>query len=98
MSERAHEEKTVHTIPLKRVYFGRRANRADRAVRLIKKYVARHFKEVEKIIIDPLVNAYIWSRGRVKPPRRVTVEVRVDKENKIAKVLLIRRVKPQSQG
>lgn len=98
MSERAQVEKTVHTIPLKRVYFGRRANRADRAVRLIKRYIARHFKEVEKIVVDPLINAYIWSRGREKPPRRVTVEVRIDKENKVAKVLLLKRAKPKSTG
>ncbi|MEM4596882.1 MAG: 50S ribosomal protein L31e, partial [Desulfurococcaceae archaeon] len=83
-------EKSVHVIPLKRVYFGRRFNRADRAVRLIKKYVARHFKDAEKIVIDPAVNQYVWSRGREKPPRRITVEIRFDKENKVAEVLLVR--------
>jgi large subunit ribosomal protein L31e len=77
-------------IPLKRVYFGRRFNRADRAVRLIKKYVARHFKDAEKIVIDPAVNQYVWSRGREKPPRRITVEIMFDKENKVAEVLLVR--------
>ncbi|MEM1878680.1 MAG: 50S ribosomal protein L31e, partial [Desulfurococcaceae archaeon] len=83
-------EKSVHVIPLKRVYFGRRFNRADRAVRLIKKYVARHFKDAEKIVIDPAVNQYVWSRGREKPPRRITVEIMFDKENKVAEVLLVR--------
>jgi len=82
--------KSIHVIPLRRVYFGRRANRADRAVRLVRRYVARHFKEAEKIIIDPEVNAYIWSRSRKKPPRRVVVEIRFDKENKVAHVLLVR--------
>ncbi|MEM1878768.1 MAG: 50S ribosomal protein L31e, partial [Desulfurococcaceae archaeon] len=48
MSQKSSVEKSVHVIPLKRVYFGRRFNRADRAVRLIKKYVARHFKDAEK--------------------------------------------------
>ncbi len=85
--------KAVHVIPLKRIYFGRRKNRADRAIRFIRKYVARHFKEAEKIIIDPRVNEYIWSRGREKPPRRITVEIRFDKEEKIAKVLLVRRTR-----
>ena len=83
--------KSIHVIPLKRIYFGRRKNRADRAIRFIRKYVARHFKEVEKIIIDPRVNEYIWSRGREKPPRRITVEIRFDKEEKLARVLLVRR-------
>jgi len=82
--------KAIHVIPLKHVYFGRRANRADRALRLIRKYVARHFKEAEKIIISPDVNEYVWSRGREKPPRRVVVEIRFNKEDKTARVLLVR--------
>ncbi|MCY0868850.1 MAG: 50S ribosomal protein L31e [Desulfurococcus sp.] len=92
MSESKQVEKTVHVIPLKRVFFGRRSNRADRAIRLIRRYVARHFKEAERIIIDPSVNRYVWSRSREKPPRRVPVEIRFDRENKTARVLL-KRVK-----
>ena len=91
MSEQGQVVKTVHVIPLKRVYYGRRGNRADRAVRLIKKYVARHFKEAEKIVVDPAVNDYIWSRSREKPPRKVVVEIRLDKENKVAKAFLARK-------
>lgn len=90
MSEEGKIIKSVHVIPLKRVYWGRRTNRADRAIRLIRKYVKRHFKEAERIIIDPAVNEYVWSRSREKPPRRITVEIRFDKEEKIAKVLLVR--------
>ncbi|MGC9011429.1 50S ribosomal protein L31e [Thermogladius sp.] len=89
MSE-AQVKRSVHVIPLSRVYFGRRMNRADRAVRLVRKYVARHYKQAEKIVIDPLVNKFIWSRGREKPPRRVVVEIRYDPEEKTAKVLLAR--------
>ncbi|AFK50804.1 50S ribosomal protein L31e [Thermogladius calderae 1633] len=89
MSE-AQVKRSVHIIPLSRVYFGRRMNRADRAVRLVKKYVARHYKQAEKIVIDPLVNKLIWSRGREKPPRRVVVEIRYNPEEKTAKVLLAR--------
>jgi len=85
--------KSIHVIPLKRVYFGRRKNRADRAIRLIRKYVTRHFKEAEQVVIDPKVNEYIWSRSREKPPRRVVVEVRFNREEKIARVLLARKQK-----
>lgn len=85
--------RAVHVIPLKKIYYGRRKNRADRAIRFIRKYVMRHFKNVEKIIIDPRVNEYVWSRGREKPPRRIRVEIRFDKEEKIAKVLLVRKSK-----
>ncbi|MEM0002236.1 MAG: 50S ribosomal protein L31e [Desulfurococcaceae archaeon] len=90
MSERRGVDVDVHVIPLKRVYFGRRANRADRAIRLVRKYIMRHYKEAEKIVIDPAVNVHIWSKGREKPPRRVVVEVRFDKESRTAKVLLVR--------
>lgn len=91
MSEASGVVRSVHVVPLKRVYFGRRMNRADRALRLLKKYVARHFKEAEKIIIDPAVNNYLWSRGREKPPRYVTVEIRFNKDEKTARVLLVRQ-------
>jgi len=37
MSEQKSIEKSIHIIPLKRVYFGRRANRADRANKTYKK-------------------------------------------------------------
>lgn len=95
MSEQRGVEKRIHIIPLKHVYFGRRANRADRAIRLIKKYIRRHYKEAEKVVIDLAVNNYIWSRGRSKPPRRVVVEVRFNKEEKTAKILLARPSKNQ---
>lgn len=88
MSEGKGVERSVHVIPLKRIYFGRRKNRADRAIRFVKKYINRHFKEAEKIVIDRAVNEYVWSRGREKPPRRIVVEVRYDRESKIARVFL----------
>jgi large subunit ribosomal protein L31e len=90
VSEEKGVEKEIHVVPLRRVYYGRRMNRADRALRLLKKYVARHYKEAERIIIHPAVNNFIWSRGREKPPRRVVVEVRFNKEEKVAEVLLAR--------
>lgn len=93
MSEARSVEIALHTIPLKRVYFGRRANRADRAIRLLRRYVARHYKEAEKILIDPAVNLYVWSRSRERPPRRIVVEVRFDKELKTVRVLLPRQKK-----
>ncbi|MEM0000743.1 MAG: 50S ribosomal protein L31e [Desulfurococcaceae archaeon] len=90
MSESRSLDVTLHIIPLRRVYFGRRKNRADRAIRLVKKYLARHYKEAEKIAVDPALNNYVWSRGREKPPRKVVVEVRFDKESKTLRVLLVR--------
>jgi len=89
--------KSIHVVPLKRLYYGRRMNRADRAIRLIKKYVLRHYKDVDRVMIDQRVNEYVWRRGREKPPRRVLVEIRIYRDEEegvnIAKVLLVRRVK-----
>lgn len=81
----------IYTIPLTRIYWGRRRNRADRAIRLIRKFVARHF-HVDQVIIDPSVNEYIWSRGREKPPRRITIRV-IRVSEGVAKVLLASSVK-----
>ncbi|MEB2837294.1 MAG: 50S ribosomal protein L31e [Desulfurococcales archaeon] len=69
----------VYVIPLKRVYWGRRTNRADRAVRLLREFVKRHTK-ADRVVIMNEVNNYIWSRGREKPPRRVKVVVTLREE------------------
>ena len=84
------EEKVLlereYTIPLKRVYFRQRTQRAARAIRLIKEFVQRHVK-VENVVIDEKLNMYIWSRGIEKPPRRVRVKV-IKTEEDTAKVML----------
>lgn len=69
----------VYVIPLDRVYWGRRSNRADRALRLIKRFVLRHTK-ADRVSIMNDVNNYVWSRGREKPPRRVKVIVSIVEE------------------
>lgn len=69
----------VYVVPLKRVYWGKRTNRADRAIRFIRAFVKRHAK-VDDVKIGNDVNMYIWSRSREKPPRRVKILVRVVEE------------------
>ncbi len=86
MSEQV--ERHIHVIPLYRVYWGRKKNRAKRAIRLIREYVKRHFKKAETIIISNEVNELVWSRGIEKPPRRIRVEIEFDPSEKIARVLL----------
>ncbi|MCE4624316.1 MAG: 50S ribosomal protein L31e [Desulfurococcales archaeon] len=93
------EKAMVYVVPLTRLYWGRRTNRADRAVRLIRNFVKRHTK-ADRVLIYNEVNNYIWSRGREKPPRRVKILVLLyktteeaeegeeKKELKIAKVKL----------
>ncbi len=69
----------VYVIPLKRVYWGRRTNRADRAVKLVRRFVERHTK-ADRVLIMNEVNEYIWSRSREKPPRRIKVLVNLYRE------------------
>jgi len=69
----------VYVINLSRVYWGRRTNRANRAIRLIREFVRRHTK-ADRVWIGNDVNVYVWSRSREKPPRRVKVVVNIREE------------------
>jgi large subunit ribosomal protein L31e len=89
----------IYTIPLGRVYWGRRTNRAARAIRLIRRFIARHFGVSEKdVVIHNNVNEYVWSRGIEKPPRRVTVRAVKDPETGKVKVMLVRESKVRQQA
>ena len=92
----------VYVVPLRRVYWGRRSNRADRAVRLLRAFIKRHLK-IENVVITSEVNNYIWSRGREKPPRKIKVLVSVkerkkDEEEEKTKIAIVRlaghKIKP----
>jgi len=88
------KKEAIYTIPLARVYWGRRSNRAARAVRLVRKFIARHFGvDVADVVIHNSVNEYIWSRSIEKPPRRITVKAVRDQETGKVKVLLVRQKK-----
>jgi len=88
------KREAVYTVPLYRVYWGRRSNRAARAVKLLRRFIARHFGvEEDKVVIYNNVNEYIWSRGIEKPPRRVTVKAVKDPETGVVKVFLLRERK-----
>ncbi len=66
----------VYVVNLSRVYWGRKSNRADRAVRRLRSFIARHTK-ADRVVITNDVNNYIWTRSREKPPRRVKVLVKL---------------------
>lgn len=79
----------VYVVPLYRVYWGRRKNRADRAIRLIRRFVQRHTK-ADRVVISNEVNEEVWSRGREKPPRRIKILVKIeeDEETKEKKAIV----------
>ncbi len=64
----------LYTIPLRDAYEGPRSNRAKKAVRIVKEFLARHTKS-DNIRLDPSISEELWARGIEKPPRRVKVKV-----------------------
>jgi large subunit ribosomal protein L31e len=76
-------EEKVYTIPLHHVWVVTpRGQRAPRAARDVKTYVARHMK-AEEVALSNEINSAIWARGINKPPRKVTVRAVKDKEGKV---------------
>ncbi len=92
------KKEAIYTIPIYKVYWGRRTNRAARAIKLVRRFIARHFGVDEKdVVIHNNVNEYIWSRSIEKPPRRVTVKAIKDQETGKVKVVLVRESKVKAQ-
>lgn len=67
-----------------------RYKRANKAIKAIKEFLARHMKirsrDLKKIKIDKYLNEEIWFRGIKKPPARI--KVKAIKEKDIVKVEL----------
>ncbi len=70
------EIERYYTINLRRTREVSRTKRAPYAIRLIRKFVARHLRvEPSQVRIHNEVNEYIWSRSIEKPPRKIKVKV-----------------------
>ena len=68
-----------HTVNFTRVYDFPKPKRTRKAITLIKDFSKKHFRaEPETVFIDTKVNELIWSRGREKPPRKVTLSFLVE--------------------
>ncbi len=73
MSASDFEERVV-TIPLREVNAQAKHKRADRAVKLVREHLAKHFKvDLEEVRLDSSINETIWARGSRKPPRKLRV-------------------------
>ncbi len=64
----------IYTIPLREVFDAPRPRRANKAVKVIREYVAKHTK-AETVKIDASLNEAVWEHSREKPPRKVKVKV-----------------------
>ena len=67
----------IYTVPLGRAWVAPKYRRAEKAVSVLRKFVARHMKP-DEVIIDPSVNEEIWKRGIQNPPRKIRVKLSKD--------------------
>ena len=84
-----------YTIPLRDAWKAPKKKRAEKAIRIIKNFAKRHMK-AEEIKISEKVNEIIWSKGIEKPPRRIKVIMKKDKDN-IVKIELIGESKEEKE-
>ncbi|WP_129114215.1 50S ribosomal protein L31e [Halegenticoccus tardaugens] len=84
MSANDFEERVV-TVPLRGVKSEPIQKRADKAMKLIREHLAKHFKVDEgDVRLDPSLNEAVWSRSRRKPPRKLRVRAaRFDEEGDV---------------
>ncbi len=76
-------EERIYTVPLRLAYITRsRLRRANKAVRLLTKFVERHMKP-EQVLIEREVNERIWERGIQRPPRRIRIRATKNAENTV---------------
>ncbi len=91
MAEKTQTEKLEreYTIPLRSEWIKVPAyKRANKAVRAIKEFLAKHMKvenrDINKVRVDKLLNEMIWTRGIKHPPTKI--KVKAVKENGIVRV------------
>lgn len=89
--EKSEKIEREYTIPLRGEWAKvPRYKRANKAVKAIKEFLARHMKiydrDLRKIKIDKYINEEIWFRGIKKPPARI--KVKAIKEGEIVRVEL----------
>ena len=73
MSASDFEERVV-TVPLRGVKQAAVQQRSDRAMRIVREHLAKHFKVDEgDVRLDPSINEAVWAEGRQNPPRKLRV-------------------------
>ena len=75
-----------YVVPLRRGFSKTpRYKRVPRAIKTLKKFIARHMKirdrDLRKIKIDKYLNEELWFRGIKKPPHKIKVKVKREGDN-----------------
>jgi large subunit ribosomal protein L31e len=81
------ELERIYTIPLRKAWNTPKYKRSKKAISLVKAFVERHMKPTE-VIIDPIVNEHIWSRGIGNPPRKIRVKLSRDNDGVVTVTLV----------
>jgi len=81
MSANDFEERVV-TVPLRDANAEANHKKADKAMKLVRSHLAKHFTVDEDAVrLDPSINEAIWERGRSNPPSKLRVRAaRFDEE------------------
>lgn len=80
-------EERFYKIPLGRALVAAKFDRTNRAVKLVRKFLTRHFKP-EILKIEPELNEFLWKRGQQKPPRHIKVRATKDREGVVTAYLV----------
>jgi large subunit ribosomal protein L31e len=73
MSASDFEERVV-TVPLREAWSAPSSERADRAMRLVREHLAKHFSVDEADVrLDTDINEAVWDGGRSNPPRKIRI-------------------------
>ncbi|GBE54226.1 MAG TPA: 50S ribosomal protein L31e [Euryarchaeota archaeon] len=77
-------EERIYTIPLRDVKENvPSSKRAAKAIRYIKKFVAKHMKN-ENVKLSESVNEKVWERGIKKIPSKVRVRVKTQEDGSVS--------------
>ncbi len=78
----------IYTIPLRKAFDFPRTKRASRAVKIVRKFLAKHMKVTEDhIIISEAVNSALWQRGIQKPPRKIKIKAIKEGDKLVARLI-----------
>jgi large subunit ribosomal protein L31e len=78
----------IYTIPLRQVFESPKPRRANKAVRVVRYFLAKHMKATD-VKIDASINEAIWEHNREKPPRKIKVKaVKEDGEDTVTASLV----------
>ena len=75
MAEEGEEEERIIVVPLRKLQYVPRTQRAPRAVKMVKEHIAKHMKaDLEDVWLYWDINETIWARGIEKPPNKLKVK------------------------